>query len=90
MSVITSYASPYISADPANVHSSTYFVDSPPRQYRQDRWNPDGMPAWSGRVLEKHADKMIRPFETIIASGHYCFSHGHLLNNAAHDVTQIN
>ena len=85
--MITSYARPYISEDNQNVHSNTYFVDGPPTQYKQDRWNPDGMPAWSGRVLEKHTDAMKRPFETMLASGHFCFSHGHLLINAPHDVT---
>ena len=45
----------------------------------------DGMPAWRGRSIEKNSDALIRPFETPLASGHYCFSHGHLLENAGHD-----
>ena len=89
-SIITAYAAPYISEDSKDVHSKTFFIDGPPRQYRQDRWNPDGMPAWSGRILEKHIDKMVKPFETMLASGHYTFSKGHLLNVAPHDVTQEN
>ena len=45
----------------------------------------DGMPAWKGRPVERNEDKLIRPFESPLASGHYCFSHGHLLENAGHD-----
>lgn len=45
----------------------------------------DGMPAWKGRSIEKNAHKLIRPWESPLASGHYCFSHGHLLENAGHD-----
>ena len=47
----------------------------------------DGMPAWKGRPLEKNEDKLIRPFESPLASGHYCFSRGHLLDVAGHDAT---
>ena len=45
----------------------------------------DGMPAWKGRSVEKNAHKLTKPWETPLASGHYCFSHGHLLENAGHD-----
>ena len=47
----------------------------------------DGMPAWKGRPIEKNEDKLIRPFESALASGHYCFSRGHLLAVAGHDAT---
>ena len=53
--------------------------------YRQDEWREDGMPAWSGRNLEKNSNKMIRPYETVLASGHFTFSHGHLIRVAGHD-----
>ena len=51
----------------------------------QYEFRKDGMPAWKGRSIEKNSDKLIRPFETPLASGHFCFSHGHLLENAGHD-----
>ena len=45
----------------------------------------DGMPAWKGRPIEKNWDKITRPFESPLASGHYSFSRGHLIENAGHD-----
>ena len=53
-------------------------------------WREDGMPAWRGRSLEKNQDKMIRPFETMLASGHNTFSYGHLLKVAGHDGSYTN
>ena len=44
----------------------------------------DGMPVFEGRGIEKNANKLIRPFESPIASHHFIFSHGHLLENAGH------
>ena len=50
----------------------------------------DGKPAWEGRSLERNADKLTRPFESPLPAGHFTFSHGHLLNNAAHDESLEN
>ena len=50
----------------------------------------DGMPAWKGRPIERNSDKLIRPFESPIASGHNCFSRGHLITNAGHDGSYEN
>ena len=48
------------------------------------------MPAWEGRGIEKNADKLTRPFESPLASGHFVFSHGHLLENAGHEDNEKN
>ena len=84
-SVLTGYCPPYMSEDAYDAHSETYFMDGPPIVNNQNRFNKDGMPAWEGRNLEKHEDKLIRPYETMLASGHFAFSHGHLLKVAGHD-----
>ena len=43
------------------------------------------MPAWSGRTFERNADKFVKPYETMLASGHFTFSYGHILKVAGHD-----
>ena len=43
------------------------------------------MPAWSGRTFERNADKFVRPYLTMLASGHFTFSYGHILKAAPHD-----
>ena len=48
------------------------------------------MPTSTSRALEKHQGVMSRPFETMLASGHFVFSHGHLLKAAPHDVSMTN
>ena len=58
--------------------------------YQLEDWREDGMPAWKGRNIEKNSNKMIRPYETVLASGHFTFSHGHLLRVAGHDGSFTN
>ena len=50
-----------------------------------DKWNKYGMPIWSPLAIEINADKLSRPFETMLASRHFTFSHGHLIKVAGHD-----
>ena len=83
-SVLTGYLRPFVVADPNNPSSDTHFADGPPLMFSQDRWNEDGMPSGVGRPFDKNADKLTRPFETMYASGHFTFSHGHLLQAAGH------
>ena len=64
--------------------SASYFADGPPLVFAQERWNEDGMPNGYGRNIDKNADKLTRPFETMYASGHFAFSHGDLLQVAGH------
>ena len=59
--------------------STSYFADGPPLVFAQERWNEDGMPNGYGRNIDKNADKLTRPFETMYASGHFALSHGDLL-----------
>ena len=40
--------------------------------------------------MERNADKLTKPFESPLPSGHFCFSHGHLLTNAGHDESLEN
>ena len=71
--------------DPKDGHSDTYYVDGPITAMSQDSWRADGIPAWTGRTIEKNHQKITRPLETSIASGHFTFSYGHLLKAAGHD-----
>ena len=48
------------------------------------------MPLWSARDIEINANKFFRPFETVLASGHFIFSHGHLAKVARHDASLVN
>ena len=48
------------------------------------------MPLWSARDIEINANKLFRPFETVLASGHFIFSHGHLAKVAKHDSSLVN
>ena len=84
-SVLTAYARQYGLADPNDGNSEDIFLEGPPPAMSQYEFRKDGMPAWKGRSVEKNAHKLIRPWETPLASGHYCFSHGHLLEAAGHD-----
>ena len=84
-SIITGYCRPYVSKNPKDGSSETYYVDGPVTAMSQDTWREDGMPSWSGRAIEKNDKKIIRPVETSLASGHFVFSHGHLLAVAGHD-----
>lgn len=43
------------------------------------------MPLFEAKKLERNSDKLTRPIETMAASYHYVFSHGHLLKVAGHD-----
>ena len=43
------------------------------------------MPLWSARGIETNAEKLSRPFETVLASKHFTFSHGNLVKVASHD-----
>ena len=87
-SVLTSVTRPYLTEDPLNSNAKTYFVDGPVQLITQKNWNADGMPSWASRPLEKHQDAMTRPVETMLASAHFTFSHGHLLKVAGHDEMQ--
>ena len=84
-SVLTGYLQLFSQTDPLDPNSDTAFADGPPKIFGQDRWNEDGMPSGIGRSLDKNADKLTVPFETMYASGHFAFSHGHLLEVAGHD-----
>ena len=84
-SVLTVYARPYGQADAKDGYSEDIFAEGPPPAMSHYEVREDGMPAWKGRSIEKNAHKLIKPWETPLASGHYCFSHGHLLENAGHD-----
>ena len=48
------------------------------------------MPLWSAREIEINANKLSRPFETMHASNHFIFSHGHLAKVARHDSSLKN
>ena len=83
--MLTGYLQLFSQTDPLDPNSDTAFADGPPKIFGQDRWNEDGMPSGIGRSLDKNADKLTVPFETMYASGHFAFSHGHLLEVAGHD-----
>ena len=84
-SVLTGYLRPFVSKDPMDGNSDTYYVDGAITAMSQDKWREDGLPSWKGRPIEKNDKKIIRPFETPVAAGHFVFSHGHLLKAAGHD-----
>ena len=48
------------------------------------------MPLYSARAIEINANKLSRPFETMHASDHFIFSHGHLAKVARHDASLVN
>ena len=85
LSVLTGYLRPFQLENPADPNSKPLFADGPPLLFSQDRWNEDGMPNGYGRPVDRHADQLTRPFETMYASGHFTFSHGDLLKKAGHD-----
>ena len=84
-SVLTGYLRPFVSKDPKDGSSATYYVDGAVAAMSQDKWKDDGLPSWMGRTVEKNHKQIIRPFETSVAAGHFTFSHGHLLTAAGHD-----
>ena len=88
--VLTVYGRPFGLEDSKNGYSQANLLEGPPVAMSQYEFRHDGMPAWKGRTIEKNAHKLIRPWETPLASGHFCFSHGHLLENAGHDAKYEN
>ena len=83
--MLTGYLRPFVLADPLDPNSEPHFADGPALLFSQDRWNEDGMPSGVGRPSDKNAYALTVPFETMYASGHFAFSHGHLLEVAGHD-----
>ena len=85
MSIISVFGRPY-----GYLNGGDFFVDGPIIAMSQYDTYTDGRPAFEGRGIEKNADKLIRPFESPLASGHFVFSHGHLLENAGHEDNDEN
>ena len=83
--MLTGHLRSFKQEDPLNPNSNIHFADGPPVLYSLDRFNEDGMPSGQGRSFDKNYVKLVAPFETMYASGHFAFSHGHLLEVAGHD-----
>ena len=83
--MLTAYAQGFGQLDMTDGYSEVGLPDVPIFAMRWYQiWPDSAMPVCGGRTMEKHTEKLTKPFPTTCFSGHLSFSRGHLLKNAGY------